>query len=414
MTAIKQFIDQWKDHGYEKGEAQTFWLSLLRDVFDIERAEEWIVFEQQINGNFIDARIPSTNVLIEQKSINRDLGSAFAQAKSYDNILPFEQKSHWIVCSDFQSFRVHDMNRPSDPPEIIRLEDLADEYWRLNFLIDREAARIKRELKISIEAGKIVGELYTAFRKSYVNPDAPDTRDSLNKLCTRLVFCLYAEDAGLFPKHAFHDWLNDFKTPHMRAALIKLFSILDTPEPNRDPYLEPALQKFKYVDGKLFADAAIEIPNFNEDSRYHLLTEAANFNWKPISPTIFGAMFENTLNPTTRKLGGMHYTSVENIHKLIDPLFMTKLRAELDQCGDEPELLLAFQNKIAGLKFFDPACGSGNFLTETFLSLRRLENEIISRIPETPVKVSIENFFGIEINDFAVAVARTALWIAEN
>ena len=420
---MKNFVNRWIGRGYEKGEAQSFWIGLLRALFEVESPEDWIVFEDQINGKFIDARIPSTHVLIEQKSIGRDLDAAFEQAKDYDNQLPFDKKSRWIVCSDFQSFRVYDMNNPKAPPEIILLKDLPTEHHRLKFLIDENAVRIKKELEISLRAGEIVSKIYDAFAKSYVDPTTPDARDSLNKLCVRLVFCLYAEDAGIFPKHAFHDYLNDYKTHQMRRALINLFETLNIPDEERDPYLEPLLKKFHYVDGSLFAEDKIEIPNFTDESRFLLLVEAENFNWAGISPTIFGALFESTLNPITRRTGGMHYTSIENIHKVIDPLLLDELRAECYQCGSNRKKLIALQKKIGGLKFFDPACGSGNFLTETYLSLRRLENEILKKILgdqitlgdiDNPIKVSIENFYGIEVNDFAVAVARTAMWIAES
>ena len=297
-----------------------------------------------------------------------------------------------------------------------------EESHRLKFFIDENAVGIKKELEISLRAGEIVGNLYDAFSKSYVDPTTPDARASLNKLCVRLGFCLYAEDAGIFPKNLFTSYLNSFTTARLRRALLDLFEVLNTSEASRDPYLVPELRAFPYVDGKLFEEDRIEIPNFNDESRYCLLTEAADFNWSGISPTIFGALFESTLNPITRRADGMHYTSIENIHKVIDPLFLDKLRAELDRCKNRRQLL-ALQTKIGTLKFFDPACGSGNFLAETYLSLRRLENEIIKKLLgaeikpgelDNPIKVTIENFCGIEINDFACAVAQTAMWIAES
>ena len=206
-----------------------------------------------------------------------------------------------------------------------------------------------------------------------------------------------------------------------------LFEVLNTPEENRDPYLAEELKNFPYVNGGLFAEKNIEIPNFTPEIKNLLLDEASsNFNWAGISPTIFGAVFESTLNPATRRTGGMHYTSVENIHKVIDPLFLNDLHEEFLQIKNSKKNrkknLLDFQNKLANLKFFDPACGSGNFLTESFISLRRLENEILKELLgekillgefANPIKVSINQFYGIEINDFAVSVAQTALWIAE-
>ena len=232
----------------------------------------------------------------------------------------------------------------------------------------------------------------------------------------------------------FHDYLSAFDTRGMRKALVELFKVLDTRPQDRDPYLQddnPDLAAFPYVNGGLFSDEDIEIPPFTDEIRELLLVKASeNFNWAEISPTIFGAVFESTLNPETRRSGGMHYTSIENIHKVIDPLFLDKLKTEFDEICAIPiersrtAKLRTFQRKLASLTFLDPACGSGNFLTETYLSLRRLENKILVELShgqvtmysasESPIQVSISQFYGIEINDFAVTVAKTALWIAES
>ena len=246
---------------------------------------------------------------------------------------------------------------------------------------------------------------------------------------------MYAEDAGIFGHHGmFHDYLSAFDTRGVRRALVELFKVLDTRPQDRDPYLKddnPDLAAFPYVNGGLFSDEDIEIPPFTDEIRDLLLVKASeNFDWSEISPTIFGAVFESTLNPETRRSGGMHYTSIENIHKVIDPLFLDELKGELDEiCAISVERtkntkLRAFQRKLASLTFLDPACGSGNFLTETYLSLRRLENKILVELShgqvtmysasESPIQVSISQFYGIEINDFAVTVAKTALWIAES
>ena len=266
----------------------------------------------------------------------------------------------------------------------------------------------------------------------YKNPENVESLKSLNMLCIRLVFCLYAEDAGLFGKHQmFHDYLKKFETKDLRRALIDLFKVLDQKPEERDPYLDEELASFPYVNGGLFADEEIEIPNLNDKVKELLLTKASeDFDWSDISPTIFGAVFESTLNPETRRSGGMHYTSIENIHKVIDPLFLNDLKAELNEIlsinvlKTKKEKIYALQEKISNLKFLDPACGSGNFLTETYLSLRRLENKGLDALQGgqigfgdeniNPIKVSIGQFYGIEINDFAVTVAKTALWIAES
>lgn len=449
QQAARNFSAYWKDKGYEKGESQPFWLSLLRDVYGVEHPEQFIQFEEQVHldhTSFIDGTIPATHVLIEQKGLGKDLNkpikqsdgallTPFEQAKRYILELPVSQHPRWVVTCNFSTFYVYDMERPHGEPEIIELANLENEYYRLQFLVDAGNEHLKREMEVSIAAGEIVGLLYDAFYKQYANPESEHSLKSLNKLCVRLVFCLYAEDAGIFGHHGmFHDYLKGFDTRGLRKGLVDLFRVLDTKLQDRDPYLQddnPELAAFPYVNGGLFSDENIEIPPFTDEIRNLLLEKASeNFNWSEISPTIFGAVFESTLNPETRRSGGMHYTSIGNIHKVIDPLFLDELKGELDEiCAISVERtkntkLRAFQRKLASLTFLDPACGSGNFLTETYLSLRRLENKILVELShgqvtmysasESPIQVSISQFYGIEINDFAVTVAKTALWIAES
>lgn len=442
-SAAKKFAEYWKDKGYEKGESQPFWLSLLRDVFGVSEPEKFIAFEEQVHldhTSFIDGHISVTNVLIEQKSKGKNLRSGikqsdgsmltpFQQAKRYSSELPYSQRPRWIVTCNFEEFLIYDMEKPNCEPEQIFLKDLPKEYYRLNFLTDTGDENIKKEMEVSLQAGELVGKLYNAILKQYKNPDNPESLKSLNMLCVRLVFCLYAEDAGIFGRHnMFHDYLKEFEIKDVRRALIDLFKILDTENENRDPYLEGTISEFPYVNGGLFADENIEIPNFDEEIVTLLLNNASmDFDWSAISPTIFGAVFESTLNPETRRSGGMHYTSIENIHKVIDPLFLDDLKKELEEIKERKrerdKKLLEFQDKLSSLKFLDPACGSGNFLTETYISLRRLENEAIKVRQKDGqiefdlgeiIKVSIGQFYGIEINDFAVSVAKTALWIAES
>ncbi len=447
--AAKEFAADWAGRGDEKQETQTFWLSLLRKVYGVSDPGKFIEFEVRVkleHTSFIDGLIKDTRVLIEQKGQDIDLrkgykqsdGSMltpFQQARRYAGFLPHDQNPRWIIVCNFQEFHIHDMNRPNDAPEVVMLSDLEKEYTRLNFLVDTGDANIKREMEISMQAGELVGKLYDAFLKQYKDATNERTLKSLNALCVRLVFCLYAEDAGIFGKpNMFHDYMRDAGVQRARQALVKLFRVLDQQQNERDPYLaddDPLLASFPYVNGGLFSDENIEIPPFNEEIIELLLTRASeDFNWSDISPTIFGAVFESTLNPETRRKGGMHYTSIENIHKVIDPLFLDDLRSELDDIRQLTTIktrerrLEAFQDKLASLKFLDPACGSGNFLTETYLSLRKLENEVLSLLlggqialgfgELNPIKVSIGQFYGIEINDFAATVAKTALWIAES
>ena len=446
--AAKQFVKEWAGKGYEKGETQRFWMALLHDVLGVENPVKAMEFEipvktitKEKGSDFIDGYITATKVLIEQKGSHVDLSAKYRQsdgseltpyqqARRYAAGLPLSMAPRWIVACNFQTFEVHDMEHPNDAPEIIQLADLEKEYHRLTFLVDDTNVHLKKELEVSIQAGEIVGVLYDKILSQYRNPEDPETQKSLNKLCVRLVFCLYAEDAGIFgSKDMFHDYMAQFSAGEFREKLIKLFRILDQKPEDRDPYEDEKLLAFPYVNGGMFA-GDIEIPRINEEIRSLILQRASDdFDWSLISPTIFGAVFESTLNPETRRAGGMHYTSIENIHKVIDPLFLDDLKAELADikatsvAKTKRERAFAFQDKLAGLKFFDPACGSGNFLTESYTSLRRLENDalriiygdnrVIGEMAE-PIKVSINQFYGIEINDFACSVAQTALWIAES
>ena len=267
--------------------------------------------------SFIDGSIPSTHVLTEQKSINKELNTAikqsdgslltpFQQAKRYAADLPYSQRPRWIVTCNFKEFYVYDMEQPNGEPTIIKLGNLPKDYYLLNFLVDKGSEHIKKEMELSIAAGNLVGELYDEIHKLYINPDNVKSQQSLNKLCVRLVFCLYAEDAGIFGSHGmFGDYLKRFEARDLRRALIDLFKVLDTQEDKRDPYLETELAAFPYVNGGLFADEDIEIPQLSEEVRKKLLENACEgFDWSGISPTIFGAVFESTLNPETRRKGG--------------------------------------------------------------------------------------------------------------
>ena len=451
--AAKEFAARWEGRGDEKQETQLFWIDLLQNVLGVENPTSIIQFEKPVviekNTKFIDGFIPSTKVLIEQKSIEKKLGKTavqsdgekltpYGQAFRYNNYLPYEERARWIIVSNFERILIYNMNKPNGEPDEILLKDLPKQFYQLAFLTVQKSELLKKEEQISIDAGNLVGKLYDALIKQYKNPDSPETLKSLNMLCVRLVFCLYAEDAGIFGSHEmFGQYLKQFPTKQVREEIIKLFRVLDTKPEDRDPYMDDDLAAFPYVNGGLFADENIEIPRFTDEIVDLLVNKAsAGFDWSEISPTIFGAVFESTLNPETRRSGGMHYTSIENIHKVIDPLFLDGLKAEFAEICEikvgktRKDRLEQFRDKLASLTFLDPACGSGNFLTETYISLRRLENEALklSIQAETkmegqmmlggegefdPIKVGIGQFYGIEINDFAVTVAKTALWIAE-
>lgn len=442
-AAAAEFASRWKDRGYEKGDSQPFWMDLLQNVYGVENVVDFIRYEEQVKvdaTNFIDGHISATRVLIEQKSIDKDLRAPivqsdgqrltpFQQAKRYSAEMRYSERPRWIVACNFKEFLVYDMEKPNGEPESILLENLDKEYYRLQFLVDVKSEHLRKEMEVSMQAGEIVGRIYDALLKQY-DDNSPEALRWLNILCVRIVFCLYAEDAGVFQHDQFHDFLVTYEAKDLRRALRDLFEVLNTPQEKRSRYLQEDLAAFPYTNGGLFQED-IEIPQFTDDIKQTLLQNASlDFDWSEISPTIFGAVFESTLNPDTRRSGGMHYTSIENIHKVIDPLFLNSLRQELDDILEEKvekqrqKKLDAYQDKLAGLTFLDPACGSGNFLTETYLSLRRLENEAISARHHgqaflgfeeaNPIKVSIQQFYGIEINDFAVTVATTALWISES
>lgn len=441
----KAFIERWKDRGNERQDTQSFWLDLLQSVYGIEKPSEYIKFEDTVmmdHTSFMDGYIDATKVLIEQKGANKDLSKAikqsdgsfltpFQQAKRYSANLPYSKQPRWIITCNFKEFYVYDMEKPHGEPTVIRLEDLEKEAYRLEFIVGTSDEHLEREMAISMEAGEIVREIYSALLKQYKHPDNPESLHAMNQLIVRLVFCFYAEDAGMFGKKTmFHDYLSRFSSRDFRRGLLDLFNVLNTPIDERDPYLDDELSAFPYVNGGMFAENNLEVPQFTDELRESILEHASSsFDWSEISPTIFGAVFESTLNPETRRSGGMHYTSIENIHKVIDPLFLDALKEELNEIRQikQPATLKnraqQFQEKLSKLVFFDPACGSGNFLTETYLSLRRLENEAIKLyVGDTVlldvgydlVKVKISQLYGIEINDFAVSVANAALWIAES
>lgn len=475
---LTNFIKTWDHQGDEVADKVTYWNSLL-EILGVSKqqidSKEYIDYEKGVivrqgkpfRGS-IDAYIPSTNVLIEQKSYGVDLSkpesrnnggdntpiTPYEQARRYDNNLPKNEKSNFIVLSNFNEIWIYDVRKSLNTKPIkLTLSELPRQFEILNFLVKKDnASHLEKEKKISIQAGEIVAKLYNELSKQYRDPASEEAKRSINALCVRLVFCLYAEDAGLFEsKSQFHDYLKDIEPNKIGKALRILFKVLDKPNgENGDkanerliddggnlfgPYFEdenPELASFPYVNGGMFSDESIVIPPFTPELKKILLVDASEqFNWSSISPTIFGAVFESTLNPETRRQGGMHYTSVENIHKVIDPLFLNDLKEELSEIksyklpSTRKKKVREFQDKLSKLTFFDPACGSGNFLTETFLQLRHLENEAIRIETEGAslldmgnsskyIKVSIQQFYGIEINDFAVSVAKTALWIAED
>lgn len=447
--ASRQFFQKWVGRGKEDEDDRSYWLDILQRIMGADDATDRIEFQKKVivdgHTKRIDAYIPETKIIIEQKSLGIALDkkvhqsggielTPYEQAKRYNDNLPLSEKARWIVTSNFAEIWIYDMEAKVPEKDITKIEikDLQSHCNLLEFLLSKEVKHITEEMELSLKAGELVGRIYDRFLEQYNDPTSKRTQISLNILCVRIVFCLYAEDAKLFGSHGdeFSKYIGQYEPKDIRRAFLDLFKVLDTPLDVRgELYLDEELASFPYVNGGLFASENIEIPKITQEIKETLL-ESSHFDWSKISPTIFGAVFESTLNPETRRSGGMHYTSIENIHKVIDPLFLDDLKAEFDEIKKIPvnrtrrKKLETFQDKIASLKFLDPACGSGNFLTETYVSLRRLENEVICILTggqltfgmETfsPIKVSINQFYGIEINDFAVTVAKTALWIAES
>ncbi|WP_281071215.1 DNA methyltransferase [Succinivibrio dextrinosolvens] len=480
QQALHDFCEKWLNkiknneiskESSETSDTQTFWYTLIHNVFGVSEHNLQIEFEKKVSIDFtdkdgvkhttqkrIDAYIPETKVLIEQKDSKKDLTKAilqsdgtsltpFEQAKRYyDDGLGISEKGRYIVTCNFKEFRIYDMDKKT-PEQVILLENLENEIYRLEFLVKSDATVMTKEEQLSYDAGTLIGEMYKHLLRIYKNSDDPSVAKDINKLCVRLAFCLYAEDAGLFASHqAFYKYLAGFSAKGLNNALEKLFKTLDTKYEERSANISEELDSFPYVNGGLFKES-IEIPELDDEFRDLLLNQAsAAFDWKDISPTIFGAIFESTLNPETRRSGGMHYTSLKNIHKVIDPLFLNDLRSEFERIkalkieNTRRQRFKEFQQKLGKLRFLDPACGSGNFLTETYLSLRKLENDVMreiytvqvgdkkgyqtglqfddpdnsSSVAGNPIHVTLDQFYGIEINDYAVAVAQTAMWIAES
>lgn len=441
-----EFIEHWQGRGDEKQETQKFWLDLMQNVLGVPDAISNTEFEYRTaNRGYIDMLCPDSRFLVEQKSKNVDLDkpeerqgdsvTPAEQAVRYSDNLPPSKKPTFICTCNFNTFRFYDLEKDpraqKSPVEEFTLNKLAEHLTVFRNIFSENRSRNYIEKQLSEKAGLLVANLHNELAKQYADPDSEEEHHSLALLTVRIVFCLYAEDANLFTNHIFSNYIHNVQASDLRRKLIDLFNTLDTKEKDRDRYLENELQQFPYVNGGLFREN-IEIPQLTEPIKDAILHAGDDFDWHTISPVIFGSLMEETLSHDQRRKGGMHYTTVKNIHRLIDPLFLDDLTNELTQIEIDQKIsekvrknkLEKYQNKLASLQFLDPACGSGNFLTETFLCLRKLENRAIELMlggqgyvdlgdKNSLIKVSIDQFHGIEINDFAVCVAKTALWIAE-
>ena len=458
----KEFVKRWKKRlgaipagsNNEQQDTQKFWVDLLINVLGIpsNTIDSFVDFERKVRGRRIDVFVSDHNFLCEQKSWGIDLDkpeprnggmeTPLQQAMWYARHLPYSGRPRWVMTCNFGTFRLYDLDneRPEDTVQEFSLEELPDSLYLLSFLTSNETSRLHKEQQLSIEAGAYVSRLYDALAKQYHHIEEKDERAqeeqrSLNVLITRIIFLLYAEDADLLQSHQAFGRYCEGDPAKLRRKLVDLFETIDTPLEQRDEYMDEDFAAFPYVNGGLFADSSIIVPQMTSEILEAITDASQDFDWREISGVIFGGVFEGTLNPETRHAGGMHYTSVENIERCLKPLFLDELWDELHEAEGErtaakrKQALARLHDKVASITIGDPACGSGNFLTEAYRQLRTIENRIIEDelseetgnagqtslviAQDSPVRVSLDQLYGIEINDFAVSVAKTALWITE-
>ena len=445
------FARKWDGRGNENQDTQLFWIELMQNVLGFEDAVSRVEFERPVSTaassheGYIDVLIPSAKVLIEQKSLGIDLArgevrqgrkvTPAQQGLAYAQGMPLSQQPRYIVACNFAEFWVYDRERDSlcrDPLFRLELAELPKNLAAVQFLKGSDEAPATVSQAVSVEAGKIMAKLHAQVAEAFDDPDAPENHHALSVLMTRLMFLMFCEDAGLTEPNAFRDYVSHFQAADLRRGLKDLFVWLDTRDEDRDRYAEDWLKRLPYMNGGLFRERT-EIPPLSEEFRHTLVVEGCQeFDWTGVSPTVFGSIFEGALSHDHRRANGQHFTNPENIHKVIDPLFLDALKAEFEDARSHPvaggarrKALEDLHAKVGGISVLDPACGSGNFLTESYLCLRQLENRILLELAgeqsylsfedqgERDVLVSLANFHGIELEDFACCVARTALWIAE-
>jgi len=420
------FAGDWKDAAYEKGETQSFYNAFF-DVFGVRRRSvaryEAHVEKLDNSSGFIDLFWPGV-LLVEQKSAGRDLGKAYAQAGEYFDALPEHERPRYILVSDFQTFELHDL----DEGRVIEflLADLPAHVESFGFILGVQRRTFRDQDPANIEAAELVGQLHDALA------DAGHQGHDLERFLVRMVFCMFADDTGVFePRDIFLDFI-ETRTGEDGADLgpwlAQLFEVLDTPDGNRAANLDEDLARFPYVNGALFQG---HLRTFSFDSAMRgALLNACRFDWSNISPAIFGALFQSVMDPEERRIQGAHYTSEKNILKVIEPLFMDNLRAEFDLVRKRRGRLAAlrqFQAKLGGLTFFDPACGCGNFLIIAYRELRLLEIEVIRELREATAApgqavldaawqsvVDVDQFYGFELGEFPARIAETALWMMDH
>ena len=423
-----KFADDWRDAAYEKGETQSFYNALFR-VFGVQRRSvaryEAHVAKLDNRSGFIDLFWPGV-LIVEQKSAGRDLKAAYEQAGAYFDALPECERPRYILVSDFQTFELHDL----DERTVVEfpLPDLPAYVESFGFILGVQRRTFRDQDPANIEAAELVGRLHDALA------DAGHRGHDLERFLVRVVFCMFADDTGVFePRDIFLDFL-ETRTGEDGADLgpwlAQLFEVLDTPESGRPATLDENLGQFPYVNGDLFK-GHLRTFSFDATMRGALL-DACRFDWSRLSPAIFGALFQSVMDPAERRAQGAHYTTEKNILKVIEPLFMDDLRAEFEQLRARRgrgrlAALRQFQAKLGSMTFFDPACGCGNFLIIAYRELRELEIEVLREIyPKSQMgrqmdalasdlsAVDVDQFYGIELGEFPSRIAETALWMMDH
>ena len=427
-TRAASFTKEWRNGSYEKGETQSFYNDFFQ-VFGVKmssvaRYEEHVKKLDNRYG-FIDLFWPGV-LLVEQKSAGKNLACAYDQAGEYFDALPEVKRPRYILVSDFQNFELHDLDRREDIA--FKLSDFPNHVDKFGFILGIQRKTFRDQDPVNIQAAELVGKLHDALESAgYRSHD-------LERFLVRIVFCMFADDTGIFePRDIFLDFIETRTSEdgaNLGPWLSQIFQVLNTQENERSAILDEDLARFPYVNGDLFNEP-LGIPSFDGKMRRALLV-ACRFDWSDISPAIFGALFQSVMDPVQRRAEGAHYTTEKNILKVIDSLFMDDLRAEFSKINARKDNrriheLNQFQKRLGQMRFFDPACGCGNFLVIAYREIRLLENEIIREIHTTIGKkvqqvldvkmvslVDVDQFFGIEINEFPVRIAETAMWMMDH
>ena len=422
-----RFAEEWRDAAYEKGETQSFYNDFF-EVFGVRRRTvaryEAHVAKLDNSSGFIDLFWPGV-LIVEQKSAGRDLKKAYGQAGEYFDVLPERERPRYILVSNFQTFELHDLDERQAVS--FRLAELPDHVEAFGFILGVQRRNFRDQDPANIKAAELVGRLHDAL------DEAGYRGHDLERFLVRIVFCLFADDTGIFePRDIFFDFIEERTSKDgagLGSTLTHLFQVLNTPEGDRTATLDEDLTRFPYVNGDLF-DGPLRIPSFDAAMRTKLL-DACQFDWSNISPAIFGALFQSVMDAAERRAQGAHYTTEKNILKVIEPLFMDDLRAEFKHLKSRKSRRTAelrrFQEKLGRMTFFDPACGCGNFLIIAYRELRLLEIEVIREIRAASAKtaqsvldvewrsyVDVDQFYGIELGEFPVRIAETAIWMMDH